>query len=114
MARAKRPCLEPGCPVPLPAGTSRCPEHARARSRARGTPHERGYGTGHQRLRRALDTMVRAGRGVCWRCGLPIAPDEQWHLGHDDYDRAITRGIECVQCNLSAAGRASHGLEPKR
>lgn len=31
------------------------------------------------------------------------------HLGHDDHDRSITRGPECVECNLTAAGRASRG-----
>lgn len=43
----------------------------------------------------------------CWRCLTPIDPTN-WHLGHDDDDRRITRGPEHPACNLSAAGRASH------
>ena len=113
MARAKHPCREQGCTVPCPPGVSRCPEHTRARDRARGTTAQRGYGTSHQRLRRALSPIVQAGRATCWRCGLPIAPDEAWDLGHDDEDRTITRGPEhAYTCNRSAAGRAAHGLAP--
>src|SRR5699024_4365052 len=113
MARAKHPCREQGCTVPCPPGVSRCPEHTRAHDRARGTTAQRGYGTSHQRLRRALSPIVQAGRATCWRCGLPIAPDEAWDLGHDDEDRTITRGPEhAYTCNRSAAGRAAHGLAP--
>lgn len=114
MARAMRPCLEDGCPRPVPRGTTRCPAHARARDRARGTRQARGYGRDHDRLRRALAPLVDTGRATCWRCGLPIAPGEPWDLGHDDHDRTITRGPEhAYTCNRSAAGRASHGLPPR-
>ena len=114
MARAKHPCREQGCTVPCPPGGSRCPEHTRARDRARGTTAQRGYGTAHQRLRRALVPLVQAGRVTCWRCGLPIDPSEPWDLGHDDHDRTITRGPEHANtCNRSAAGRSAHGLAPR-
>ena len=114
MPRAKHPCAEPNCPTPVPHGTSRCPQHTRARDRARGTPKQRGYGAEHQRTRRALAPLVAAGHATCWRCGLPIHPSEPWDLGHDDHDRSITRGPEhAYTCNRSAAGRASHGLAPR-
>ena len=112
MARAKHPCRD--CPRPVPAGTARCPEHTRAHDRARGTKAQRGYGRDHDRLRRALAPIVEAGRATCWRCGLPIQPGDPWDLGHDDYNRSITRGPEhAYTCNRSAAGRASHGLPPR-
>ena len=112
MPRAKHPCRD--CPRPVPAGTARCPEHTRAHDRARGTKAQRGYGRDHDRLRRALAPIVAAGRATCWRCGLPIPPNTPWHLGHDDHDRAITRGPEHAYCNLSAAGRSAHGLDTTR
>lgn len=112
MPRAPHPCPERGCTTPVPAGTSRCPEHTRALDRARGTTRQRGYGAEHRALRRALAPIVAQGLATCWRCGLPIAPSDAWHLGHAE-DRAITMGAEHASCNLSAAGRASHGLKPK-
>ena len=75
-------CVEPGCPV-LTKRT-RCPEHERAKDRARGTRAERGYGAAHDALR--ADYQRRMNRGEefdCWRCEDPIDP-EHWHLGHDD------------------------------
>ena len=112
MARAKHPCRD--CHRPVPAGTTRCPEHARAHEAKRPSSTRRGYGSAHQRLRRALAPIVQAGRATCWRCGQPIKPTDAWDLGHDDQDRAITRGPEhAYKCNRSAAGRASHGLTPR-
>ena len=108
MARAMRPCLEDGCPTPVPRGTSRCRDHARARDKARGTAQQRGYGTTYQRLRRALAPIVAAGRATCWRCGTPIGTGQPWDLGHHDTDRTIIQGPEHQHCNRSAAGRAAH------
>lgn len=112
MPRAPHPCPEPGCTTPVPAGTSRCPAHTRARDKARGTRQSRGYDAGHDRARRTLAPLVAMGHATCWRCGLPITPGTEWHVGHDDHDRSITRGPEHAYCNLSAAGRARHGLNP--
>ena len=41
-----------------------------------------------------MGSKVRAGKAVCWRCGLPIAPNQAWDLGHDDDDRNAHRGPE--------------------
>lgn len=114
MARAWHPCNAPDCPTPCPPGVPKCPQHTRETDRARGTKAQRGYGKEYQARRRALVPVVQAGLAACWRCRRPIRPDEAWHLGHDDNDRAIIRGVECITCNLSAAGRKRHGLEPKR
>ena len=105
---AKRVCLEPGCPV-ITDG-SRCTEHARAKDKARGTRQQRGYDAGHDALRASWQRRIDAGEHVtCWRptCNRTIT-GRAWHLGHDDVDRHITHGPECISCNLTAAGKASH------
>lgn len=48
--------------------------------------------------------MNRGEAFTCWRCDDPIDP-EHWHLGHDDHDRDVYRGPECVTCNTATAGR---------
>ena len=106
---AARVCLD--CPRIIPATTrkGRCPDCARAHDKARGTRQQRGYGADHDRTRRVLVTRLRNGDTLtCWRCGAPITDEHAMHVGHDDADRSITRGPECVTCNLTAAGRNSH------
>lgn len=49
---------------------------------------------------------VNTGHARCWRCHTPLHPGEPWHLGHDDHNRSIIRGPECVDCNLHAAAQA--------
>lgn len=108
--RGLRPCRTAGCGrlVPPDAYLGRCDECAATLDRARGTTTQRGYGAKHQEQRKRIQLAIDMGQGVeCWRCGTRIA-GRRWHLGHDDADRSITRGAECVACNLSAAGRSSH------
>lgn len=108
MPRAKHPCAEPGCPTAVPHGTSRCPDHQRARDKARGSRQQRGYGAAHDRLRATLATHLAAGHTIpCARCGAPIGHGDDWHLDHTD-DRADWLGPSCALCNLSAAGKAAH------
>ena len=106
MARANKICPKPGCPN-IARGRY-CPAHSRAADKARGTKTERGYGAAFIAMRKAFEPEVDAGYIRCWRCQELIPPGSQWHLGHDDADRAIIRGPEHARCNLSAAGRASH------
>lgn len=70
-----------------------------------------GYGYDHRKIRAGLeDQMRRDGYLTCWRCGEPIHPGDEWHLGHDDHDRTIWRGPEHARkCNLRAAGLKSQG-----
>jgi len=104
---ALRVCSEPGCPILVPRGTSRCADHQRQVERARGTRQARGYDADHDRLRAAWQAQLDAGaRMTCWRpdCHTVIDPSN-WHLGHDDNDRTIYRGPECVPCNTATSGR---------
>src|SRR5689334_19563531 len=98
MPRAARVCPTPGCPNYMP-----CSAHARP------GPRQRGYDTGHDRLRKQWAVKVAANLVDCWRCGEHIEPGEPWDLGHDDGDRTQYCGPEhAYRCNRSAAGRMSH------
>ena len=60
----------------------------------------------HRRLRAPIQTKLDAGLPThCWRCGTRLTGHD-WHLGHDDHNRNIYRGAECVRCNLKAAAKA--------
>jgi hypothetical protein len=107
---SKRVCGEPGCARLIPT-SGRCAEHVRVREIARGTKTERGYGAAFQRERKMWAKRIADGRINCARCGKPITPDMVWHLDHSD-DRSELIGPSHRLCNLSAAGRASHGLPP--
>lgn len=112
MARARRLCK-----VPSPSGGSHlaepgkgyCIEHQREVDAARGRPRDRGYGWSHQKLRAQWAPRVAAGGVSCARCHRPIEAGTPWQLGHTD-DRKGYTGPEHSSCNLSAAGRAAHGL----
>ena len=66
--------------------------------------HSVKYGLPHRAVRKRLEPIVAAGNAVCWRCGKPIAPGSEWHLGHDDTGTRWM-GPEHKKCNLSDAGR---------
>lgn len=67
---------------------------------------ERGYGTAHQRERARHQRRIDRGEHVvCWRCGRAINPGMDWDLGHDDHDRSVTRGPECLPCNRGTTTR---------
>lgn len=114
----RRFCICSGCPGCKPAGcgrlfdrdathTQRCPACQPAASRARnarGNTTQRGYGAGHQALRRQLAEAFVPGQ-PCWRCGKPIASLDDAQLGHDDQDRSRYRGLEHVRCNEATSGR---------
>ena len=66
-----RPCAAPGCPA-LVARGRRCPAHARAEERRRGSAARRGYGTAWQQTSAAY----LAAHPICIDCGAPATvPD---------------------------------------
>lgn len=69
-----------------------------------GNTTQRGYGRAHQALRAKWEPKVETGVVDCARCGEPIAPDAEWHLGHTD-DRTGYQGPEHARCNTQAGGR---------
>jgi len=86
-----RPCLVCGTPT----NGSRCPKHKL----------DRKWGRPHRRVRAEWEPLVAAGQVDCWRCGKRIQPGQPWDLGHDDNDRSVYRGPECIPCNRATHGR---------
>ncbi len=99
----RRRCLD--CPALIPLGTSRCPACQRTHEQRRGTRQARGYGAAHEQRRKRDKVQVDAGAAHCWRCGAWLNPIQPWHEGHDDHDRTVYRGPECVPCNTATATR---------
>lgn len=89
------------------------PASGRNGRRDRNDRESRGYGRRHIALRKRLEPIVAAGKAVCARCGRPIAPDEPWDLGHDDFDRAKYRGPEHARCNRATAARRQKATRMK-
>jgi len=74
---------------------------------------ERGYGAGHQALRRAWRPYVEAGLVDCARCGRRILPGQSWHLDHDDWDRRRYLGPSHVRCNVTAPHQKRANPQPR-
>lgn len=70
-----------------------------------GSTTARGYGAKHQALRKKWQAIVDRGEAYCWRCGCWLEPGQPFDLGHDDHDRTVYRGPECVPCNRATKGR---------
>lgn len=90
----------------------------------RTTTTKAGYGSTHQKIRRRWQDRIDSEGGItCWRWaeGVPASPHcarfipprqpSAWHLGHDDWDRSVYRGPECVRCNLAAAAAKTNGIK---
>jgi len=69
----------------------------------------KGYGAGHQRLRRTWAVQVAAGGVDCAKCGQPIRPGQRWDLGHQPGTKAAYRGPEHATCNRSTAEERNTG-----
>ena len=74
---------------------------------AKGSTTRRGYGTQHQRTRKAWARHVATGTLHCTRCDELITPDQAWHLDHSD-DRTTYLGPAHAHCNTSAGGKKAH------
>lgn len=99
---AKRVCSTPGCPNL--SDKPRCLKHRREHERARGSRHERGYGSDHDAERARWAPLVATGNVKCWRCNEYLPADQPWDLGHRD-DRSGYAGPECTSCNRATAAR---------
>ena len=106
-----KPCAQPGCPALVPSGF--CIEHARQRDKVRGTRQQRGYDATHDAERARWGRIIELQGWPCARCPERIQPGEDFHLDHTD-DRTGYLGPSHVQCNLKAAGKASHKRGAKR
>lgn len=62
----------------------------------------------HQQMRALWVAAVATGQAECWRCHDPLAPGQPFDVGHDDHDRTIYRGPECLPCNRSTSTRRKH------
>ena len=105
----KRVCARPGCPAIIDAAAYKglCAQHRAERDRQRGTAAQRGYDAEFRRIRVMWVERISTGEVVlCWRCNQPVGMN--FHLGHDDSRNIV--GPEHPSCNLTAAGKASHGL----
>lgn len=71
---------------------------------------KRGYGYEHRSARKRWALVVQAGKAHCCLCGRWIAPDSKWHLDHTP-DRTGYRGVACVTCNLSDAGKRARARQ---
>src|SRR5438309_3700375 len=91
--------------VGLTPPVSVSPPASKKSHRGKAKTAKRGYGTRHQRLRKAIAPTVAAGLANCARCGERIEPGELWDLGHDDHDRTVYTGPEHRRCNRATAGR---------
>jgi 5-methylcytosine-specific restriction protein A len=65
-----KPCAQPGCPLLIPSGQTRCDQHGkeftRAYERSRGTPAQRGYDSQWRRVReKALQRDGYICQGQC-------------------------------------------------
>jgi hypothetical protein len=88
-------------------------ERGRSKSRPKladagcgGTARQRElYGPKHIRRRRELAKRIERGEFfICPRCSMQIGPDQDWDLGHDDWDPTRTRP-EHRWCNRAAANQ---------
>jgi 5-methylcytosine-specific restriction enzyme A len=112
MPRALTVCSVPGCPQLTPAG--RCVDHAREADRARGTAHQRGYGSRHRRVFRRA---VLRRDPVCVLCHqapattadhYPLSRRELEARGLDPDDPRFGRGL-CQRCHSRETARNQPG-----
>ena len=70
--------------------------------------------SGHPRLRAWLIARYIPGITLCWRCEKPITTLKlsDIHLGHDDDNPNMWRGLEHAHCNTSAGATRGNKQRP--
>ena len=95
---ARRPCAEPGCPTI--ADQTYCPEHARAKDKARGRRQARGYDAAYERAKQTPEYVTAT---HCASCGEPFTADNPKTGGHSVPIRNGGHGSlvlpQCRRCN---------------
>ena len=107
---APKPCLQPGCPVLVRDGTSRCDAHKVAAwsggaGQRRGSRHERGYGAAWTRTRARI---LKRDAGLCQpslRHGLVVQATAVDHV------RSKAAGGTDDDSNLQAISAAPHAAK---
>ena len=72
---------------------------------------ERGYGSDHQRTRKAL--LAEAYGQPCHHCGRPMLPGQALDLDHTA-DRSAYRGFAHAHCNRSEGGKRGNAKRRRR
>lgn len=95
---AMKVCAEPGCPT-LTRRT-RCPEHTRARDKARGSSNARGYDAEYRAQLRSPEFLNAT---HCAACGCPFTANNPKTGGHSVAIRNGGKGSRivphCRRCN---------------
>lgn len=83
---SRKICVTFGCGK-FQVTNARCAGCAEEYEAARGTRHERGYGTAHEKNRRRLlsELKMAEARGIvllCWRCEEPMHSWQKLHADH--------------------------------
>lgn len=103
--RALKPCASPVCPELVRPPARYCPDHARSRDRARGTPAQRGYDhRWRQEADRYRDARREAGTYACDECGSSSGTLEVDHV--DGLGPLGPRGFDWS--NLQLLCRSDH------
>jgi 5-methylcytosine-specific restriction protein A len=115
---AKRPCAKSGCPALVEHG--RCPAHARAQDKSRGTAQERGYDSLWARYSKDFrakfpicgmraDGRLYAEHSQCVQQGITTAAGCVDHIvpmskGGSKYDPLNLQAL-CIPCNTAKGDR---------
>ena len=84
-----------------------------AKTKQPGGTTKGGWGSKHQKLRKAL--LPQAYGKPCVRCGELMLPGQTLHLDHDDYDRTKLRGFaHALPAQLLAGIRTRFASAPTR
>ena len=81
---------------------------AKTNAKTPGGTTKGGWGSQHQKLRKAL--LPSAYGKPCVRCGLPMLLGQKLHLDHND-NRTGWLGFSHAACNLRAAAKKARAIQ---
>jgi hypothetical protein len=68
-------------------------------------------------MRPIYAAQIKAGRGICGRCGRQVIPGQKFDVGHIVPDGRVSRQnvrLEHEKCNRSAGGKAGRALQQSK